>query len=123
VARASGGREKLPADRPPRHRPEQRNTSSFRSGRSAPKYKNARLSCTLYSSATVLYILYSTVIWVVVSYSYVLYSTIPGHVYRIAHMATPAPRCSCCYAMRSESRAAPRAIATVIFSFSTVALP
>jgi hypothetical protein len=28
---------------------------------------------------------------VVVSYSYVLYSTIPGHVYRIAHMANPAP--------------------------------
>ena len=33
---------------------------------------------------------YCTVIWIVVSYSYVLYSTIPGHVYRIAHMATPA---------------------------------
>ena len=44
----------------------------------------------------------STVIWIVVSYSYVLYSTIPGHVYRIAHMATPAPRCSCCYAQRKS---------------------
>ena len=47
-------------------------------------------------------VLNSTVIWIVVSYSYVLYSTIPGHVYRIAHMATPAPRCSCCYAQRKS---------------------
>jgi hypothetical protein len=31
-----------------------------------------------------------------------IYSTIPGHVYRIAHMATPAPRCSCCYAQRKS---------------------
>ena len=47
-------------------------------------------------------VLPGTVIWIVVSYSYVLYSTIPGHVYRIAHMATPAPRCSCCYAQRKS---------------------
>ena len=53
----------------------------------------------------------------------VLYSTIPGHVYRIAHMynmATPYPvplHLDAVVAMRSESRAAPRAIATVIFSF------
>ena len=51
--------------------------------------------CTVQYSST-------TVIWIVVSYSYVLYSTIPGHVYRIAHMATPAPRCSCCYAQRKS---------------------
>ena len=30
------------------------------------------------------------------------YPGIPGHVYRIAHMATPAPRCSCCYAQRKS---------------------
>ena len=60
--------------------------------------------CTVqYSSTTYTTVLYSTVIWIVVSYSYyVLYSTIPGHVYRIAHMATPAPRCSCCYAQRKS---------------------
>jgi len=33
----------------------------------------------------------------------ILYSTTPGHVYRIAHMATPAPKCSCCYTQRKSS--------------------
>jgi hypothetical protein len=52
-------------------------------------------------SNTVLY--HSDTVWIVVSYSYVLYSTIPEHVYcRIAHMATPAPRCSCCHAQRKS---------------------
>ena len=51
----------------------------------------------------------------------ILHYSIPGHVYRIAHMATPAPRCI--VAMRSESRAAPRAIATVIFSFCFFVMP
>jgi hypothetical protein len=44
-----------------------------------------------------------SVIWIVVSYSYVLYTPLSrGIFYKIAHMATPAPRCSCCYAQRKS---------------------
>jgi hypothetical protein len=53
-------------------------------------------------------ICYCTVLYcmdtVVVSYSYVQYSNTPlsRDMFRIAHMATPAPRCSCCYAQRKS---------------------
>ena len=63
------------------------------------QYCDIEYSTVLYCSGFLLYctvqyctvvLLCSTVqycmIWIVVSYSYVLYSTIPGHVYRIAHI-------------------------------------
>ena len=65
-----------------------------------------------------------SVIWIVVSYSYVLYTPLSrGIFYKIAHMATPALHLDAVVAMRSESRAAPRAIATVIFSFCFFVMP
>ena len=45
------------------------------------------------------------------------YTPLPGQVYRIAHMATPAPSLDAVVAMRSESRTGLRAMAIVIFSF------
>jgi hypothetical protein len=48
--------------------------------------QNPLTSSDVQTTMTTVVLLYCTVIWIVVSYSYVLYSTIPGHVYRIAHM-------------------------------------
>ena len=46
-------------------------------------------------------------LFVLCLFVYVLLYTVPGtplsrNMFRIAHMATPAPRCSCCYAQRKS---------------------